>query len=271
MSLLDCNSYKEAIKELIKRNRPKWSLRKLSEKLEIQYTYLSKVLNTDSAHLSDDHIFIIQESFSDLSSSESQFLELSRKINSTHLAKRRKNLLEELNALKRRNQLQARPIDAEVESKQITLLLDPYSKLVRLALHIKEYREDPLRISSALGLSYERLRLTLSRLHEANEIEFDAKTTKIKKVEKAHEHLSSTHPWMRANQQLLRPLCSTRLSQLNEDQQTSLMVSFTADRKAKREIEKKIEQVFQEIESIAVNAPNEDLYQLNLELFQWLR
>src|SRR5271170_3057867 len=62
MDLFSEDNYKQAIRGSIKdranAKRP-LTLKKVAEKISIQYTYLSKALNDEKTHLSEDHVFAI--------------------------------------------------------------------------------------------------------------------------------------------------------------------------------------------------------------------
>ena len=60
MDIYKQTSYKQIIKDSVKekkQQRSSFNLRKLAECIPVQYTYLSKVLNHEEAHLNEDHLF----------------------------------------------------------------------------------------------------------------------------------------------------------------------------------------------------------------------
>lgn len=273
MTIFEFDNYKDAIKAKVKEAKSHGkplTLRAVAEKLRIQYTYLSKVLNDEKAHLSEDHLFEVGQLLG-LLPDEIDYLGLLRSLAMTQHASRKNFLLNKLNVYRKRQQVSAeiREFSPQGVNEEIHYLFDPYCVVVHVALLLPEYQEHPRRLCSVLGLSPERLQITLSRLQALDFVELD-ESGNVKKVTKSRIHYGTDHPLMRAHQQIFSGLCQTHLQRVEENKKHRFMTTFTASESTFRFVAEKLGEVIKEAQKHSRDFTSDHVYQLNYELFRWL-
>ena len=116
--------YKQTIRELVKLKRqrqPSFSLRRLAQLIPIQYTYLSKVLNDDKAHLNEDHCFRIAQLL-DLDLPQTEIFLLKRSLAGCSDSQRRAFLTAQLEKKLNTHELEAKKIETMNMNLKMRLL-----------------------------------------------------------------------------------------------------------------------------------------------------
>jgi hypothetical protein len=260
---------RQRVKELNAEGR-KTTLKKLAERIPVQYTYLSRTLGSADKHLSEDHLFIICNQL-ELPTEETEYLLLLRAHDTTFHPARRKHLLAKLEHLRTAKKLRAslQEFNSQNLSKEIDYLFDPLCIIVHASLGIEEYRQNPHRLCSLLGFSRERLRETLRKLRDLDFIELD-EAGNVKKTKSRHIHYSSKHPLMRAHQNMLRNLSLHHLSKTEEEHKHNFMVTFSAEPETFQSIKDLFQKFLEEVEKKVVTAKCQNTFQMNFDLFKWL-
>src|SRR5436190_1251586 len=134
MNLGQYTDYKKVIKDRVKdlqAARPGFTLKRLAERIPIQYTYLSKVLNDERSHLNEDHLFQIGQIL-EFFSHETDYLQTLRAYQTTENASRKQSLFKQLERMGRDLGLSAKKKTGEEMQlqREMSYLMDPFCMLV---------------------------------------------------------------------------------------------------------------------------------------------
>jgi uncharacterized protein (TIGR02147 family) len=264
MNLGQYTDYKKVIKDRVKAlqaERPGFTLKRVAERIPIQYTYLSKVLNDERAHLNEDHLYQIGQIL-EFFSHETEYLQTLRAYQTTENAARKQALFKQLERQGRDLGLSAKKRTGEELSLQRDML-------VFVSLHIPIFRQDPKRLSASLGLSLDRLRGILSILAEIGQIEVGTTPFQVKKLNNSRTHFDKNHPLTRMHQHLLGIACQNQILKLKEEEKENLQITFTADEKTAKRVQAEITKFMKGLEGDVASAKDERLYQMNLQFFSW--
>lgn len=266
--------YKKTIQLRLKelnQTRKRLTLKKISEKIRIQYTYLSKALNDEKTHLNEDHLFALC-GLLDLFPEEIDYILLLRAHCVAADPRRKAYLHAKLNQARKARHLNASIQEAQSRqlAQDMAYLFDPLCLLTHVLLHIDEYFKNPRRICGAVGITPAKLNEILRKLNELEFIELSPETGAVVRVMRGHIHYSTGHPLMRVHQSLLRTLSASQIQRVSEDDKHNMMVTFTGDAATFERIKVAFQKFLQEIEKTVVNAPSEHAYQLCFDLFKWI-
>lgn len=274
-SIYDFDDYKPLIKERVKElksNNPSVTLRKLSSQIPVQYTYFSKVLNNDSAHLNEDDLFRLGELMK-LSEGEKEFLLLLRSKAISQSEERRTHLTNKIESLRKQKLLRAE-VKQNVEtrlSEEMEYLFDPLCFVVHTALHIKSYEQNPSVLCTKLNVGLPRLKKVLRILEKVQVIELSPDDPlKIKKMKYGHIHYGKEHPLMRTQQMLMKSAIPAKLQQVEEDEKHSFLTTFTLSPHDFDKVKGEFQTFIQKVEKIVQNSNAQSVYQINFDLFKWL-
>lgn len=273
MNLYEFEDYKAAIKSAVKNrgeDKKSLSLKRIAEKIKIQYTYLSKVLNDQKSHLNEDHLFAISELLH-LLPDEIDYLFLLRSLAIATTTDRKTYLQNKINLYRRKQNLsvEMREFSGSHLNEEVNYLFDPLCLIIHVSLFIKDYREQPRRLCSVLGLSPERLQVSLRRLADLDFITLDEKGN-VTEVMKNKMHYGTDHPLMRTHQQLLSSLSSAQFLRLNEGQKQRVMITFSSSQEMFPVLVEKFQKLMKEMESKVGESRSTHVYQMNFELFHWI-
>jgi len=273
MNLGQYTDYKKVIKDRVKTlqaERPGFTLKRLAEKIPIQYTYLSKVLNDERAHLNEDHLYQIGQLL-EFYSHEADYLQTLRAYQTTENAARKQALYKQLERMGRDLGLHAKKKTGEEMQlqREMAYLMDPFCMLVFVGLHIPAYRQDPKRLAQPLGLTLERLKAVLTILAEIGQIETGTTPFQVKKLNNSKTHFDKNHPLTRMHQHLLGIACQNQVLKLAEEEKENLQITFTADARAAARISDSIQKFIRELQAGIAPGKDERLYQMNFQFFPW--
>lgn len=268
--------YKDAIRARVKelqRTQPTVNLKWLAERIPIQYTYLSKVLNDPSTHLGEDHLYQVAQILS-LYPQETDHLLLLRSYQTTENPARKQDLYRRLQEsrkdLKVHAEKQGSRKDDVHQISDVNYLIDPLCSIVYVALHVRAVREDPRQLCSVLGITLPRLKRTLQTLETGRFLELGIGGMKIEKLLERRLHYSKEHPLMRVHQFLVSMACEDQLMKLDEEDKERFQATFTIDAKGFEEIRSEYRSFIQRVEGIARKSKDKQVAQLNFELFRWI-
>jgi hypothetical protein len=274
MAALDIYSeldYKSAIRTRMKElsaSGKAITLKEIARRIPVQYTYLSRVLKSDDKHLGDDHLFTLCTLLEFIPEDIEYLMALRSEATTTNL--RRKGYLQNRIAhIRESKKLKALMPEFEGQSKETEYLFEPLCVVVHVSLGIEEYRKNPYRLCSGLGITRSRLKEILGKLRNVGFVEL-ADDGMVSRVHRAHLHYSPQHPLMRAHQNFLRTACLSYLSRTDEEDRHSFMVTFSSDDNAFHEIKEAFRAYIQQVERRVVDAKNVHTYQIMFDLFKWM-
>ena len=266
------NDYRLILKERIKKTAgggAPLTLKKIAARISIQYTYLSKALNQEGTHLSEDHLHEICKMLN-FYPDELEYVLALRGLAVATSQSRKNYLTKRMLALRSGQQSHGSRMEKNPHiSGEVNFLLAPQVWLVYFALGIKDYRENPRKLAANLGIEMAQLKTVLQNLSDLALIEIGENVFAVKKVNKNHFYYNVEHPLTRIHQQLLRLTCDAQIARLPETQKQRFMVTFNAELDTVEKIRKLFATFIKDVEGLVVAAPSKNTFQLNFELFQW--
>lgn len=274
-TVYDHEDYKLAIRGRVaqlKVTRKSLTLRKLADRLSIQHTYLSRCLNGDKAHLSEDHIYSLGRLL-DLLPDEIDHLLLLRSYACTGDVHRKETLYARLDAARKSRLGSGEKKEFRYEDLQAeaAYLFTPLAVIVHVALFIKEYRLNPRALCSLLGITADRLKEVLRILDQSDYIVIaDKDPFQIVEVKSKYPHFGREHPLMRAHQATLKTLLQSRLQQTSESDKESFMVTFSMDEKGFGRVRDEFKKFVTQIQQISTEGQHHHVYQMSFDFLRWI-
>ena len=264
------NEIKKRISDLKKRVNNPITLKKLSNHLQMQYTYLSRILNSSHEHLREDTLFeaLYYLEFPDIKIS---LLMNSRILEGSSCEIRRKHASQQISIIQNKEFA-----DAEQRGKvendliaQANYMLDPYATIILTAFSISKYRKYPQDLAKFLGLKIEELATIIVKLEKAGLIERGENKFDIIHVKSPRLYFREDNQFMRLHQQQMKQLSMSFLEKTAEDRKKSFMVTFVADEESFHLIKKEFNSFIEKVEHISRNAKPKKTYQLSFDFFDW--
>jgi uncharacterized protein (TIGR02147 family) len=267
------SDYKQVIRHRVKElatTKKSLNLRRLAERIPIQNTYLSKALNDEKTHLNEEHLFKacqILEFYAD----EMDFIFLLRSSALATDPTRKSYLTGKINRLRQARQRNASIQDFNTGqiSQEMSYLFDPLCVIVNVALFIEDYRQQPRKLCAVTGVSWPKLKQTLTKLRDLNFISLGEDGQTVTRVAQQQIHYGTDHPLMRTHQHLMRDKSSVHLSQVPEEEKHSFMATFSADDETFKKIRQRFQVFLKEAEYLVGEAPSQNTFQMNFDLFKW--
>jgi uncharacterized protein (TIGR02147 family) len=270
--------YSESDYKLILRKRVKelaqtkkgLTLQRIAGQIPIQNTYLSKALRDEKTHLNEDHLFKICKIL-EFFPQEIDYVSLLRARAITDDSSRRSYLEGKLSRLRQGSQRSAEipEFDTRQLTQEMAYLFDPLCILVQVAMFIDEYRENPRKLCSVMGIPTSKLKQTLTTLENMNFIRLGEDGFRVLEVRQSQVHYGADHPLMRTHQSLLRSRALAYLAQVPEEQKHCFMGTFSADEATFDKIKTRFRAFLKEVEPLISRAPSKNVYQMNFDLFTW--
>lgn len=271
MRVFDLIHYKEIIraktKELSKQ-RLSLTLKSIAAKVPMQYTYLSRALNREDTHLTEDQLYSICQQL-EFFSEEIEYIFLLRSLEVTSHPGRHKFIRKKIEHLKCSKSLMANVEKTTLDHVETKFLLSPLAWVTYFCLTIPEYQTNPKKIAKNFGISEKKLLKILQDLSEQSLIEIENSPWNVKRTLKNHFHYSPSHPLTRLHQQLLKEFSNQHLQKVSEDERVSFMATFNGDMATFELIKEKFQLFIRETEKIAIKSPSKKSYQLIFDLFSW--
>lgn len=255
----------------LRARRSSLTWRKIAAEIPIQYTYLSKALNDETTHLSDDHLFTVCRALQ-FFPDETDFILLQRAYALARDPERKSQLYRKIRECR-----QAKKINAEEQvasssrlNGEIQYLLEPLCQIIHVALHISAYRKDPRRLCAPLSLSMEQLKEYLRVLSRNDYIELDEDGLAVKAIKANKIHFGPDHFLVRFQQTIMRSQMLTRLARTSEADKYSFLVTFNLDEASFTLLRSEFQGFLKKAERIARETRDEHVYQMSFDLFKWL-
>lgn len=272
----DCYQYKDyksllkARLSFLRKSNPSLSWRQLAQKVPVQATYLSKVLNQDHVHLSEEHLFCLGQ-WLDFRMDEIDFMFMLRSLSTATQAARRDYLTKKIEDIRKKRTVSADYVEEQTKliSDRVDYLLDPLSVIIHVSLFIKKYQKDPRLLCPLLGIGTDRLKQVLTTLAKNKYILLGDGAFDVTKVNDVKPHFGREHPLMRIHQSALKSNLLSRLSQTAETDKESFVVTFTMDATGFEKSKQAFSQFLKELQGISFTRRSEKLYQLSFDLVQW--
>lgn len=272
-SIYSQTCYKRAIKDSVKdlkKKRPGLTLAKIAERLPMQATFLSKVLNGEKAHLNEDHLFKMGQIL-ELRPEEIDFLFLLRSQAVATSSERREYLARRIEKWRKEKVLSVDTAeeDSAKLKEEMSYLLNPFCMVVHCALFIPEFEKSPRRLMPLLGLSEARLKEYLVILEKNEFLELGKDPFTVKEVKSRYPHYGPDHPLMRLHQQVVKTHLIQRLTTTNEMDKESFFVTFTTDDETFQKVKKRFRDFLQDVQKLTMSSQHKHIFQLSFDLAKW--
>ena len=275
MDVFSYQDYKPLLKDRIKeiRQRKKnWSFKKLADHLKIQSTYLSKIINSDKHHLSEEDLWLACKTL-DFHPEEQDYILLLRSHTTCQKSERRQLLAQKIESLQaeRKLQAEARQMSASSLTNEMDYLLNPLCVLLYVALGSEHLRKDIRQIGSSLGVRIPLLRDLLRILERNSLVGLDpTDPLRVTKVHSRRTHIPKDHPLMRTHQGLFKNMMQSRLAMTPEEEKQSLLATFTMDERGFEDLKKEFNVFLKKAEEISKKSTHQNVFQINFDLFKWI-
>lgn len=273
-NLFEALNYKSLLRDELALRRATLGNRVTFERMAracgVQKTYLSRVLNTDKAHLNQDQLYQAA-AYLGLTKDERHFASLLLEHERATVSRRRDDLAAEIDAIRKKRSrtesyLKATPTAAGAVGAP-GYFLDPEAILVHVFLTTETYAGNVREIQRRLNLTDQRLSAILAQLQQHGLIGLDGEGNYRVLVDRLH--LPSDAEIYPAYRVMQRLKTVERLRQLDSDHAYSFSAVFTADEATRQKIKAMLLSLLGEVEPVASGAKPKDVFQLNLDLFDW--
>lgn len=274
-SVYASQSYRDAIKDRLKylrADRASLTLKRLAEKIDVQYTYLSRCLNADSSHLSEDHVYALGRNL-DLLPEEIDFVLLLRSWETARDEHRKAVLFARIDQIRkiRIGSADAKTFDPLQFESEVAYLFSPLAIIVHVALFIKDFQKNPRALCPLLGIGPEKLKELLLILNKSDYVVLaDSDPFTVTEVKSKYPHFTRNHPLMRAHQATMKTLLQSRLGQTAEPEKESFIVTFTMDDAGFARVRDEFKSLVSRIQQISCEGKHQHVYQLNFDFLKWL-
>lgn len=273
MDIWEYDSYKLYLRDLLRIKKRKignqFTYQKMAEGCGIQKTYLSRVLNSEFGHLSSDQLYGGCE-FLAIPEKEREYLFLLREHEQSQLQSRREEISSQISELRSQIMKTDAHISEDVKSddslKFAHYYLEPNVLLTHIFLSVERYRSNIKMIRDKLDISEAEFSVCLNTLEQMGLIAVGHDGYTIKREK---SHLPSNSFIYKPYRALQRLKALERIQKLSEDQAYTFSVVFSATLKEKKLIQKKFLSMLKEISNSVSNAPGEEVFQMNFDLFDW--
>lgn len=274
MNLYRFTDYREYIREWVldaKSQGLKVSLGRICEAIQVQNTYMSRVLKKD-ADLNSDQAFLICQFFK-FDKAETNYFNLLLEYSRSSMASRKKILFQEIIQIQEeykntKNHLQSKNVEHQFSEKFITYYLDPLTPIVHNFLTIVEYAKKPELIGPKLNIDAEKLKVIIERLKGLGIIEYNQKL-KIFEVVQQHLHLPKDSVMHVAHQIFQRLQSLQKINATGESDKFFFNVVLSCDEATRKSIHEEFLKFIKVAEKLVQDSPAKDVYQLNFDLFRW--
>jgi plasmid maintenance system antidote protein VapI len=268
------DNYRKLLKDLVTGRKNTYgstfTYARLAERMKIQRTYLSAVVN-ERAHVSSDQLFVAMQ-FLNLTDGERQFLELLHQWETSENRERRAHLLHRIESLrdermKAKNYVRSKNIHknrSDPHLKRAFLNVD--AQLVHVFLTIEKYRRNPEQIRAALQITEEAFRHVLGILVDACLIEMgDAEI----RVLSDNLHLSSESDILHIYKLLMRQKAMQRIQSDPLNVNFGFSAIFSTDGKTRMMIRQNFLDFIEACKVLTENNDGEEVLQMNFDLIRW--
>lgn len=272
MNIYEELDYRAILRKVVKerkRNDPKCNFQRLAESARLPKSYLSKVVHGE-ADLSQDQLYLVN-GFLAFTAQESEYMGLLLEYARCGLSKRKTELKQKIESIRRQNLETKEHIRASPAPLQLPLLseyyLDPHMQIVHICLSIERYACDLKSLAADLRLHLSRVTSVVDRLEKLGIIERD-EAGQIKLLVTSI-HLPKESQLFDAWRNQIRLSCLKHMEGLPRDEVYSFSVTFSATPEVRQKIHLRFLDYLKSLEELVSQAPCEKAYQLNFDVFPW--
>jgi uncharacterized protein (TIGR02147 family) len=262
--------YRDVLTHFVQERRNlgnKITFQQLAESALVQKSYLSQVM-AKRAELSSDQLFLLCE-FCCFSEEEVEYLYLLLEYSRCSIKKRKELLKNRIEKIRAKH----RETDKHIESRSIKkdfadeFYLDSWNQLIHVCLSIEKYRNNPNLLANDLQITQSRLIEILDRLMRFEIIKWH--NNKIE-VLINNLHLNKNSPVYSAWKNQVRIMSMSRTQAMPVADAYNFAVLFSATEETKNFVHEQFLKFLQAVQPNVKDAPAENVFQMNFDLFKWL-
>ena len=251
-----------------KKSDQDFSFQGLAAASHIQKSYLSKVMHR-RAHLSSDQLFSIG-SLLGWNREELDYAFLLLEHGRTGITERKNFLaaqIEEIQKSKLETSQYLKTVSPEIAENALQeFYLTPWLQLIHVALAIPRFSESAAKLAEFLRMDVKAVAKALDTLERLGMLEWKDK----KCIQKnSNLHLKKSSPFYQAWRNQMRMQSLNRLHSGAREDDYSFSVVLSADPATKRWIQQEFLALLSRAEPRVKKAKNEEVYQMNFDLFSW--
>lgn len=266
--------YRPAIKDLMlerKKTNPRSTFHALANAVRVQDSYLSKVMN-GHAHFSADQLYLATR-FLSLTNDDEDYLRLLHDFQTSAVESRRKQLKGKIRErqethLDTQKHLRAETLSVAQGPSTDAYYLDPLHQIVHVALSVPRYQKSIDRLAKELMIPAARAHSYVSAIAEMGLAEH---VDGVWRSTGRHLHLQRDSPIYGPWEAQLRMLGHARKHLQPKEQAYSFSVVFSGNEDARRELVRRLLDLIRDAETLVGEAPEEEVYQLDLDVFSWTK
>jgi uncharacterized protein (TIGR02147 family) len=272
MDIFNYTDYKEFLREALKERRrqvsPTFTYERMAKACGIQKTYLSRVLNSTTTHLSEEQLYLAA-TYLGLDSEQIEYIvvlrALDKAVNPNYRTLLQKKL-ESARARRLRSESRLSVDKKEPLSDLSPYYLDPNVMLVHIFLAVEKFRLNLRSLAQQLNISDIYLSDILTKLEHMQLIRL---TNDGYVLLQESSHLSVDSPLYGPYRFMQRIKSLERIQKLSREQSYNFSAVFSADTKAYLQIKSRFLEFLENASKLAQKAPDQEIYQMNFDLFDW--
>lgn len=272
MNIFNELNYRKIIKDIVEERKKidnSINFQAMAQYMNIQKAYLSQVIK-DKRDLSQDQLFSASL-YLKLTDIEYEYMQLLLEYERSGIKIRRDELLKLIKEMQKKysktsKHINVNEINIDAKELQKEYYLDPINQLVHIALSIKEFRDEPLKLSEHLLIPKEKVKAVIIELEKMKVIVLkDGRV--IDTLQNIHLPRSSPlfYPWKVA----LNNHCINKVKFLDEADSYNMSACFSADEKSRKEVHKLFMEFLNKAKTKIDQSSDKNLYQINFDLFRW--
>ncbi len=272
MDVFNSTDYKYFLREALHEKRRQvnasFTYERMARACGINKTYLSRVLNSEAAHLSEEQLYLAA-TYLGLDSEQQDYIQILRGLQKSSNAHYRDRLQKKLDMMRSAHQRSESHLSAEKTDANTDLspyYLDPNVMLTHVFLAVERFRKDVKSLALQLNLSDEYLAQILTKLEQMKFIQF---TKDGYAMLKESTHLPVDSPLYYPYRFMQRVKSLERIQKISRETSYNFSVVFSADEQARWQIKAKFLEFLEFVSKVSDAAEDQEVYQMNFDLFDW--
>lgn len=270
LSVYDFESYKQVLRSFISARRkadPIFSQSQLADRMGVQKSYLSRVLNGE-AHLNADQLYLLAGEIN-LRDDEFDYLLLLLEIERCGLESRRQGLIRKRDEIRSAKMQSDQFLERTAAVPDIQAFTEYYANplipIVHMYLTMPKFLSNPSLAQTELGITPLQLQAALSSLEKCGVLVLDKKRYRLAKI---NLHLSPDSPLFKIYATQFRLMSIQHLQARSQDPDYFFTASFSTNEKTRREIKKRFLEFLRWMSQEVAKETPSNVYHLNFDLFK---
>lgn len=271
MNIFKYIRYQEIIEKSVKMRKKidsKYTFRRLSERTNIQNTYLTNVLK-GRAELNTDQLYLVTKELN-FNLEEQEYMTLLLEYSRCSLPERKAQLLVKIHNVQNEHLDTSKHLEAQSASATFDYaaeyFLDPLCSIIHLFFEIPKFARNPQSIQNQLGISKEKFDKIIDLLIEMKALEFSKGQLKYKEH---NYHLNKNSNLNQTAQILMKLKSVEQLEKLSAQRANVFSATFSANDEVRTQIHDEFLKFVKKVEKLVKGATPEKVFQLNFDLFPW--